>query len=65
MPQPPALPAEADTLAGFLLEQSGKIPRKNERVRFGDYLFTVEAADSRRVKRVKVTLKDRTPEHEN
>lgn len=47
---------ESDTLAGFILEISGKIPPKNEKVRFEDYLFTVEAADKRRVKRVKITL---------
>jgi gliding motility-associated protein GldE len=47
---------ESDTLAGFILELSGRIPPKNEKVRFEDYLFTVEAADKRRVKRVKITL---------
>lgn len=48
---------ESDTLAGFLLELSGRIMRKNERITFGDYVFTVEGADKRRVKRVKVVQK--------
>lgn len=47
---------DSDSLAGFILELSGKIPVKNERIKFGDFLFTIEAADKRRVKRVKVTL---------
>ncbi|MEN8839427.1 MAG: gliding motility-associated protein GldE [Flavobacteriales bacterium] len=53
---------EADTLAGFLIEKSGKIMKKNERIKFGDYLFEVEAADKRRIKQVKITRK---PETEN
>ncbi len=48
---------EADTLAGFLIEKSGKIMKKNERIKFGEYLFEVEAADKRRIKQVKVTRK--------
>jgi len=31
---------------------------KNERVKFDNYLFTIEAADKRRVKRIKVTILD-------
>lgn len=48
---------ESDSLAGFLIEQSGKIMKKNERMKFDDYLFEVEAADKRRIKQVKVTRK--------
>ena len=48
---------EADTLAGFLIEKSGKIMKKNERIKFGHYLFEVEAADKRRIKQVKITRK--------
>lgn len=46
---------EADTLAGFILEQAGKMPAKNQKVSFEDYEFTIESADKRRIKRVKVT----------
>ncbi len=49
---------ESDTLAGFLIEKSGKIMKKNERINFDDYLFEVEAADKRRIKQVKVTRKN-------
>lgn len=47
---------EADTLAGFVLEQAGRIPQKNQRINFGRYEFTVESVDRRRVKRIKVAV---------
>lgn len=47
---------EADTIAGFCIEQAGKILLKNEKVIFEDIVFTVEAADKRRIKQIKVTL---------
>lgn len=53
---------ESDTLAGFLIEQSGKILRKNEKVKFGNYTFVVEAADKRRIKQIKVTIDEEVVE---
>ncbi|MDB9708381.1 gliding motility-associated protein GldE [bacterium] len=53
-----AAKGDSDSLAGFILELTGKIPQKNERIRFEHYLFTIEAADKRRVKRVKVTIQE-------
>lgn len=50
---------ESDSLAGFVLEQAGKIPQKNEKVKFHNYTFTVEAADRRRIKQIKVTITDK------
>lgn len=47
---------EVDTLAGLLLELKGSIPRLNEIIRFNDITFTIESADRRRIKRVKITL---------
>lgn len=46
---------EADTLAGFILELSGKMPVKNQKVEFENFEFTIESVDKRRIKRVKVT----------
>ena len=50
--------SESDTLAGFAIEQAGKILKKGEKVKFSNYIFHVEAADSRKVKRVKLTIID-------
>lgn len=47
---------ESDTLAGFLLEQSGRMLQAGEKVQFGEYTFTIEAADKRRIKQIKMTL---------
>ncbi|MEZ4938924.1 MAG: gliding motility-associated protein GldE [Crocinitomicaceae bacterium] len=44
---------ESETLAGFLIENSGKILMKNERMTFKEFTFTVEAADKRRLIRIK------------
>lgn len=46
---------ESETLAGFILEISGKFPRKGEKIIFHNFSFTVEALDRKRIKQVKVT----------
>jgi putative hemolysin len=51
-----AIKGESDTLAGFIIEQAGKIPLKNERIEFGPYVFLIEAADRRKIRQIKVTL---------
>lgn len=47
---------DAESLAGLVIELAEKIPQKNERVTYKNLLFTVEASDKRRVKRVKLTI---------
>ena len=47
---------EAETLAGFILEITGKFPKKNERIKFSNYSFRIEAIDKKRIKQIKVTL---------
>lgn len=47
---------ETETLAGFILEISGKFPKKNEVLNFKHLTFKIEAIDKRRVKQVKVTI---------
>ncbi len=47
---------EAETLAGFILEITGKFPKKNDKVSFNNYNFTIEAIDKKRIKQVKVNL---------
>ena len=55
---------EADTVGGLLLELEGRIPKKGEKIRFENFTFTIEAADNRRIKRVKITI-DKTEEDED
>jgi len=50
------LKGESDTIAGFCIERAGKILLKNEKIIFENYTFTIEAADKRRLKQVKVSI---------
>ncbi|MBL4594748.1 MAG: gliding motility-associated protein GldE, partial [Flavobacteriales bacterium] len=45
---------DADTLAGLVIEITGKIPQKNEKITYKNFTFIIEAADKRRVKRIKL-----------
>ena len=46
---------ESETLAGFILEVSGKFPKKGAEINFKNYTFTIEALDKKRIKQVKAT----------
>lgn len=48
---------DSDSLAGLILELSGKIPKVNDIIPCGDFEFTILDADSSRIKKVKVTVK--------
>jgi gliding motility-associated protein GldE len=50
--------SESDTLAGFVIEQAGKILKKGERIQFSNFVFQIEAADTRKVKRIKITIQE-------
>ncbi len=47
---------EAETLAGLILEITGKFPKKGDLVRYRGYRFLIEAIDKKRIKQVKITL---------
>ncbi|MCT4665481.1 MAG: gliding motility-associated protein GldE [Flavobacteriales bacterium] len=49
---------DSETLAGFVLEQCGKLPQKDEMIHFQDYSFTIVAIDERRILKLKFTLND-------
>ncbi|MGY0407075.1 MAG: gliding motility-associated protein GldE [Polaribacter sp.] len=46
---------ESETLAGFLLEIYGKFPRKEDKINFKNYTFTIEVLDKKRIKQIKAT----------
>jgi gliding motility-associated protein GldE len=46
---------ESETLAGFILEISGKFPKRGAEINFKKYTFTIEALDKKRIKQVKAT----------
>lgn len=51
---------EAETLAGLVLELFGRIPVKGEKIKLEEYQITIEAADKRRIKRIKLSLPETT-----
>jgi putative hemolysin len=53
---------ESETLAGLILELTGEIPVKNQEVQLGSFRFIVESSDKRRIKEIKLIIKD-TDEH--
>ena len=48
--------ADADSLAGFILEIKGEIPKKSEIIKYKDFTFEIKSADERRIKQVFVSL---------
>ena len=47
---------ESDSLAGFILELTGSIPKKNEKITFDKFTFTIEGVNKRRVTTIKVSI---------
>ena len=47
---------EAETIAGFILEISKVFPRIGSKIKFKNYVFTVEALDKKRIKQVKLQI---------
>jgi len=47
---------ESETLAGFILELTGKFPKKKDSIKYKGYTFDIEAVDKKRIKQVKVNL---------
>ena len=47
---------DADSLAGLILELLQKMPERDEKVNYLQFVFTVKAVDKRRIKRVLVTI---------
>lgn len=54
---------DIDTLAGLLLAIRGGIPQRNEVIKLNDIRFTIESADRKRIKRVKITMPEKTTDN--
>ena len=50
------LPGDPDTLAGLILEFTGRIPEAGYEVKFLNLLFIIESVDKRRIRRIRVKL---------
>jgi gliding motility-associated protein GldE len=47
---------ESETLAGLILELTGEIPQKGQIIKFGDFVFSIESADKRKIKEIRVEI---------
>jgi len=47
---------ESETLAGLILEITGEIPVQDQTINFKNFIFSIEAADKRRIKEVRVEI---------
>ncbi len=45
---------DAESLAGFFLEHSGRFPTKNEEIKLKDFKLTATALDGKRIKKIRV-----------
>lgn len=50
---------ESESIGGLLLEINKKLPRAGEQVKFENFVFTVVAVDQKRIKRIRVLLKNK------
>jgi gliding motility-associated protein GldE len=48
---------ESETLAGLMLELTGEIPPKDQRIDYNEFSFRIESVDKRRIKEIYVELK--------
>ena len=55
-----SIKGDADSLAGLILEIKGKIPRIGETCRVVPYTFLIESSDSRKIKRLKVSIDEKS-----
>lgn len=52
------LRGESDTLAGFILEIKGRIPQRAETLKVKNYVFKIEEADNRSIKKIRFIISD-------
>ncbi len=50
---------ESESLGGLMLELYSRIPRVGDQIGFRNYEFTVQSVDTKRVKRIKVEIKEK------
>jgi len=48
---------EAETLGGLILEITGEIPQKGQKITLHHFNFSIESADRRRIKEIRVEIK--------
>ena len=47
---------DSDSIAGLMLEIAGEIPKVNDELTVGDFVFTILDVNRNRIQKVKVTI---------
>jgi putative hemolysin len=50
---------QSKSLGGLILEISHELPKKGARINFEQFTFTIESADRRKIKRIKITIHEK------
>jgi gliding motility-associated protein GldE len=50
---------QSKSLGGLILELSHELPKNGARINFEQFTFTIESADRRRIKRIKITIHEK------
>lgn len=50
---------ESESVGGLILEINKKLPRAGEQIKFENFVFTVVAVDQKRIKRIRVLIKNK------
>jgi gliding motility-associated protein GldE len=53
---------ESESLGGLILEINSTLPQAGEKIYFDNFVFTIVAVDQKRIKRVRVYIKEKTRE---
>jgi len=51
---------DSDSIAGLMLEVAGEIPKVNDVLTVGDFVFTILEVNRNRIQKVKVTIQTTT-----
>ncbi len=49
---------DVDTLGGLIFTLLGRVPKDQECIEYGNYLFTIEAISGRKIKKVRIVIKE-------
>ena len=52
------LTPDVDTLGGLIFTLLGRVPNDRESIEYGNYLFTIEAISGRKIKKVRIVIKE-------
>ena len=52
------LTPDVDTLGGLIFTLLGRVPNDHECIEYGNYLFTIEAISGRKIKKVRIVIKE-------